>query len=443
MQKYRSCGGKPAMTPKTFRLIAILTLVMIIIVTLISIYTISIRTETLLKRTAEEKVLTIAGIAASQIDGDMFEKISTGEEKTQNLRYIQNPLWQIKQANPSLLRVYAMRIEANTIEFVVDGDYRYIPYTTPIGFPDSRTGTGLVPEFINPSMDNEFISNDEGGIQSGYAPIKDSRGNVVGIVGIDMDNTDILAQIRYLHMLPFLIGVMTAAAMIGIIIIERRRGINERTIRESERIMNILLNAVPDDLALINQEKKIIAVNDSMAEKLGTDRKAVAGKNIGDFISSAVLDDTLNQINRTPANSGQIYFDEKWNDRWLETSVFPVQDESGKDVSIAIQSHDVTRHKTIEEELKKDVLLQIEENIEKFQILNDQIRNPLQVIRGYLSLSPPKYHDDINTQIEIINNIVTQLDMGWLESQKVQQFLLKHYPAPTRSYTAQQKEGDT
>jgi PAS domain S-box-containing protein len=241
-----------------------------------------------------------------------------------------------------------------------------------------------------------------------------------------MDSADVLAQITYFGMLPFLIGVMTAAAVIGILVVERRRGINERTIRENERTINVLLNAVPDDLALINSEKKIITINKSLAEKLGTSREAVAGRAIGNCITSTALGDTLDRIHDPAMTVNQVYFDEKWNDRWLETSVHPVTDTDGTGISIAIQSHDITLRKNFEEEMKNAVLSQIEKNIEKFQVLNDKIRNPLQVIKGYLAIIDTEYYDRINKQIEIIDNIVTQLDMGWLESEKVQQFLLKH-----------------
>jgi PAS domain S-box-containing protein len=207
-------------------------------------------------------------------------------------------------------------------------------------------------------------------------------------------------------------------------ITERRRA--EAALRESERTINILLNAVPDDLALVNSERKIIAANESMAEKLGQTPNALTGRAIGEFMPSSVLSATLERVINSQKTDGQIYFEERWNGRWLETMVFPVTDRDGTDVRIAIQSRDITHWKDLEEELKKAGLSQANLNIEKFQTLNDQIRNPLQVIKGYLSIDPVAYHDAINKQVAIIDKLVTQLDMGWLESVKVRQFLLKH-----------------
>lgn len=71
--------------------------------------------------------------------------------------------------------------------------------------------------------------------------------------------------------------------------------------------------------------------------------------------------------------------------------------------------------------------MQIEQNMEQFQILNDQIRNPLQAIMGYINLDCVLYRERIMEQIERVDNLVSCLDHGWVESEKVRKFLLRHY----------------
>ena len=216
----------------------------------------------------------------------------------------------------------------------------------------------------------------------------------------------------------------------------------ERQLRERDETIRALLNAVPDDLVLINSERKIIAINKSMAKKLGQMPEALVGKVIGDLHNSPELDEMLDRIIASPVTGRPTYFEEKWNNRWFETLVYPVADRTGTDMRIVIQSHDVTHRKQLEEKLKNEGISQIGQNMEKFQILNDQIRNPLQIIKGYLSLDKTKYSDAINKQVGIIDNLVTQLDMGWLESEKVQQFFLKHRPMFNKSLQEQQQEND-
>jgi len=217
--------------------------------------------------------------------------------------------------------------------------------------------------------------------------------------------------------------------------IEQKLKVRDDTIRR-------LLNAVTDDLVLINSERKIIAINDSMAKKLGQKTEVLIGKAILDFLTSSVLSDTLDQIINSPLMGKSTYFEEKLDNRWIETLVYPVSDISETEIGIVIQSHDITQRKHLEEELKREGISQIGQNMLKFQILNDQIRNPLQVIKGYLSLDKTKYSDAINEQVGIINSLVTQLDIGWVESEKVQMFFQKHPHTGNKSLLKKQQEDD-
>lgn len=79
------------------------------------------------------------------------------------------------------------------------------------------------------------------------------------------------------------------------------------------------------------------------------------------------------------------------------------------------------------EEAKKKALITIEKYIEQFAILNDHIRNPLQVIAGYNDLQEGEYAGKIANQIAQVNRIVDQLDKGWIESESIRDFLRRHY----------------
>jgi len=79
------------------------------------------------------------------------------------------------------------------------------------------------------------------------------------------------------------------------------------------------------------------------------------------------------------------------------------------------------------EEAKKKALIAIEKYIEQFAILNDHIRNPLQIIAGYNDLQGGEYAGHIASQIAQVNRIVDQLDKGWIESESIRDFLRRHY----------------
>ena len=87
---------------------------------------------------------------------------------------------------------------------------------------------------------------------------------------------------------------------------------------------------------------------------------------------------------------------------------------------------DITDKKQMEM-AKRKALEQIEQNIEQFAILGDHIRNPLAVIVGLSSLAPGDITDKIIHQAREIDRIITQLDMGWIESEKVRDFIKRYY----------------
>jgi nitrogen-specific signal transduction histidine kinase len=112
---------------------------------------------------------------------------------------------------------------------------------------------------------------------------------------------------------------------------------------------------------------------------------------------------------------------------WFEVLLNPISELFLENVQVLVQYHDITDYKRFEEQLKKEGMSQIEQNMEQFQILNDQIRNPLQAIMGYVNLDCIKYRSHIITQIGVIDTLVDRLDHGWVESEKVRRFLLRHY----------------
>ncbi|PWR75484.1 response regulator [Methanospirillum stamsii] len=117
---------------------------------------------------------------------------------------------------------------------------------------------------------------------------------------------------------------------------------------------------------------------------------------------------------------------------WLDSTIVPVMaDDGGEGVNGVIQVvgqiNDISSMVRIEKEIRNKGIEQIEQNMEQFLILNDQIRNPLAIIASLASMSESKENNDILDQVKRIDNLVNQLDKGWIQSDAVRNFLLKHY----------------
>ena len=87
---------------------------------------------------------------------------------------------------------------------------------------------------------------------------------------------------------------------------------------------------------------------------------------------------------------------------------------------------DITERKQMEA-AQRTALKQIEKNIEQFAILGDHIRNPLAVIVGLTCMLAEDIANKVLFQAKEIDRIITQIDIGWIESDKVRNIIRKYY----------------
>ncbi|RPJ52778.1 MAG: PAS domain S-box protein, partial [Methanobacteriota archaeon] len=109
----------------------------------------------------------------------------------------------------------------------------------------------------------------------------------------------------------------------------------------------------------------------------------------------------------------------------IEVNISPIF-TNGSVTLIQGAARDITERKQVEE-LKREAFEQIEKNIEQFAILGDQIRNPLAVIVGLADLHGDATSKKIIERAKDIDAIIDQLDRGWIESEKVREYLRRQY----------------
>jgi PAS domain S-box-containing protein len=108
--------------------------------------------------------------------------------------------------------------------------------------------------------------------------------------------------------------------------------------------------------------------------------------------------------------------------QWTDRAIF---DKDGALTEFQSVGRDITATKMMEE-VERKAYAQIEKNIEQLAILGDHIRNPLAVIVGIADLDGGPTSASIIQQARIIDQIITQLDRGWIESEKIREFLKKN-----------------
>ncbi|MDD4254023.1 MAG: PAS domain S-box protein [Methanofollis sp.] len=207
----------------------------------------------------------------------------------------------------------------------------------------------------------------------------------------------------------------------------------ETALTESEEKYRELFNNVKDAIFLIeithdNQLGRLIEVNPAACTYLQYPREELL------LMSPGEIEDPKAQASHARSMEilllhGEAAFESALVRR--DGSTVPVEircnlfELAGKPVVLAV-ARDITER--IERQKKEaEAFRQIEKNMEQFAILNDHIRNPLQVILGLACLYDETVGDRIATEVREIDALVNGLDQGWLQSEKIRAVLRRHY----------------
>jgi PAS domain S-box-containing protein len=381
--------GEHLMKVRISRVYSILLIIVILLIAITTVYSLSSETRSALKGSVQERLISTASIAASEIDGDSFANLGKGDENTVAFTRIRDQIRRIKDASNHVRFIYTMRKSGDSVEFVVDGDYGYSSDAGAIGDDYPQAESRLLAGFSEPSADDEFTTDKWGTVLSGYAPIRDSRGRVVGIVGVDMDSSDVTAELDRINLILYLIGIIAMGGLaVGIIVVERRRASDEQKLEDSEKRYRLLFELARDCILLIEAEGenkgKIIAANAAAAKMHGYSIEEMITKNIADLDtreSAELVPDRFRHI-----LDGKHLVSEAMHVR-KDGTVFPVEINAGlvdfgtKRYILAID-RDVTDRKNAEKALQQVS--------KKLALLNsvtfNEIQNSIFALNGYLAL---------------------------------------------------------
>ncbi|UUX93107.1 PAS domain S-box protein [Methanoplanus endosymbiosus] len=207
----------------------------------------------------------------------------------------------------------------------------------------------------------------------------------------------------------------------------------EDALKKSERKYHELFNNINEAVFLHkikqdNEPGNFVEVNDIACHRLGYTREELLKLSIAAINSNNVNKEEPEIINTLKKNE-QISFEAEHKRK--DGSTFPVHVkarmiELGEHQYVISLARDITEEK--EARIRENTALhQIEENIAQLAILNDKIRNPLTIIIGLADLGGEIFKDKIIEQSMEINDIITRLDRGWLESAKIRDYLTKHH----------------
>ncbi len=222
--------------------------------------------------------------------------------------------------------------------------------------------------------------------------------------------------------------------------ISKRKQIEE-ALRESEERFRSIFNESPIGIEYYDAAGNLIDINPAALRIFGVlDRDELVGFNL-------FLDPNIPEPELARLKSGEtvhytsefdfelvkrqnLYATSRSGTRYLDTLITKIRqaDEASRGGYVVLVQ-DITAQ-VKEDILRRQTYEQIQQNIEQFAILGDHVRQPLQVILGMVELSEGgKEMDIIHDQVDRINDIIRQLDIGWMESRKIRDFLQRHESA--------------
>ncbi|WP_319578476.1 response regulator [uncultured Methanospirillum sp.] len=203
----------------------------------------------------------------------------------------------------------------------------------------------------------------------------------------------------------------------------------DKALIKSEKRYRSIAEQVDNAIIILNQDYSVAFLN-THAKKIFQMPDSSEVQHLDEVIpeelSIRVKDDLSKVFEENHSLKITHHFFHENAEFWFDCSLIPISIDIGV-FQVILLLHDVTDMIKIEKEIEKKGIVQIEHNMEQFQILNDRIRNPLAIIVAAASLSDSIQNDEIIKQVMVIDELVCQLDRGWVQSEMVRRFLLKHY----------------
>lgn len=196
-------------------------IVLILVVSLLTYLFTFKETKKGLKEITQTELIALSSVIANELSGMQAEEMASfkpGDESSEKFIALADKLKSIRNSHPDIKYLYAMKKEGEKLFFMVDPDYGNTEDPgAAIGEEYEEVNEQMFTAFEKPSVDNEFTTDKWGTLLSGYAPIRDTRGSVAGIIGVDMSSDLVIAKQNFIGKTIYgiiIISILLAASFI-------------------------------------------------------------------------------------------------------------------------------------------------------------------------------------------------------------------------------------
>jgi len=151
------------------------------------------------KQMLQDELRVTAGQIAAMVNGDGLLSLKSGDEGSPLYLSFAKTIYAARSNNTDISNAYIMRVDNGNITYVIDDFYLTHGLDSSvarIGDPITEDQAVLMAALTGPQSSPDIYTSKWGSFLSGYAPVRDSNGTVVGILGVD-ETADFVNQYEY------------------------------------------------------------------------------------------------------------------------------------------------------------------------------------------------------------------------------------------------------
>ncbi|MBU2547176.1 MAG: PAS domain S-box protein [Proteobacteria bacterium] len=127
----------------------------------------------------------------------------------------------------------------------------------------------------------------------------------------------------------------------------------EAALRESEKTALALLNAIQESAMLLDTEGRVLAINETGADRLGCAPDDIVGRLLDDFLPEELASRRRGHLEKTLRSKAPVRFEDSRANRVFNSVIYPILNDDWDVVRLAAFASDVTEWKQAEEALLK------------------------------------------------------------------------------------------
>ncbi|MFA6290289.1 MAG: transporter substrate-binding domain-containing protein [Victivallales bacterium] len=212
-----------------------------------------------------------------------------------------------------------------------------MPFTVKCGIGVRKDWPKFIP-ILNKAIST--ISREE------HKAIKDKTAKLS--VGIELKNV-------FLIFIPIVIAVILITLMTANLRLRKeiaRRKTVEETLRKSEETFRVLMNAIPESASLVSPEGNYIAVNETVAKRMGQTVQKLIGTSIFDNLPYDLAKKRKDYFQESISSGRPVSFEDCRFGRVISNSIIQIPDSEGKVYCLAVLGIDITEQRMDEERLE-------------------------------------------------------------------------------------------